>query len=231
MKEMDWIGALWKALAACFGLLALIRLFPPLRFLWSVLLILVVVGTIAYSLWYWLMLRRQQSRHALTVMGRIEERLRVCRENIDEQEKAVERIQAEIDTLERRVERGRALNPRTAADLRELIAGFQRELRLRDAKLTFFRTCEDQLETLLYNHQVARELEQKRRELEELREQRYDDVATAEQFRWDIDTENEYLDTLSELSRRAAYSQEVDDTERLRLELEQLSKHLQQSRT
>ena len=211
-----------KSLVAALALLMVVRLFPPMRFLFMMGLLLAAVGTFVYLLIRSLRDGHQRRRRLHSVEGQIERRMKYCNEQIQRQEQEVAAIRKSMEQLRESLGQTTHPLPEIRRETERVLADFQREHDLRQAKMQFFRECHDKLDNLLHQHLLHRELEQKKRQLDRLRQPQYDELTDLEQLRWDVENEETYLQNIIDLSQRAATADTVDHTAQLREELEQM---------
>lgn len=213
------------------GLIAVIllmRLVPvAFRFLLSTLLVLGIAGFVGWVIWYFAVKRRQDKRYAASTEGQIEQRIAFCKAEITKQETDIEIIEENIDDLEAQLNGGSEIAPQNRADSEALIRAFRSQLELRSSKITFYEAVMHKLEILLHNQRLASDLEVKKKKLEQLRENNFEELAKLESLRSDVEMETLYLDTIDQLSRRIQDTNTVDDAEILQKELEKMTKELE----
>jgi hypothetical protein len=159
----------------------------------------------------------------------LRERMDSCQVQIELLEQEALDIRTDIDQLERKINPPTGLSELTLKDTNNLIAAFRKELRLRDSKLSFFRTAARRLSTLLRNHRLQGEIAAKRERLHEMREKNYDNLAEMEEIRYQLEREQTYINTIEELGRRVEDSNEPADAERLVKELEEMTRQVNRS--
>ena len=208
-------------------LILLVRVAPVFRFLVGILLILAVVGLLAGTIWYFAVKRRRDKRYAASTEGQIEQRIGFCKGEITKQEADIRDIQEDIDDLKERLKGGNEIAPQNRKESESLIQAFRSQLRLRRSKITFYEAVVYKLEILLHNQRLASDLEIKKKKLEQLRENNFEELAKLESLRSDVELETLYLDTIDQLSRRIQYTSTVDDAEILQKELEKMTKELE----
>ena len=168
--------------------------------------------------------RRSASRK--TAVGQIEARLEQCRNLLEKTREEDADIQRNIQDLESKTASVPELYPQRRLESGKLLDDFRSESRLRRAKIAFFESCIRKLENLLHNHLLAQELETKRERLRQLRENQYEELAQLEAIRTELEMDAFYLQTIEELSTKMVKSATVDDAEHLRLELEEMTREL-----
>lgn len=208
------------------SLLFLVRILPAFRFLLIFLLValLVVLGIYLFGQ-SWLEARRKRA-YAKTTPGQMEARITHCEDQIQKHQAEQERIRQSIDDLKKKLAASPSLPSAVIDETRHLIRQFEQEVQLRSTKVDFFRECKRKLEHLLQQHRLLSELESKKKELEDLREQHYEDVAAMENLRWDVEREGLYLETIQELSQRMQHSNELEDVLDLQKELAKMTREI-----
>lgn len=205
----------------------LIRLAPVFRFLLGTLLILAVVGLAVWAIWYFAIKRRREKRYAESTEGQIEQRIAFCKGEITKQETDIVVIEENIDDLETQINGGSEIAPQNRKESETLIRAFRSQLELRRSKIAFYQAVMRKLEILLHNQRLASDLEVKKKKLEQLRENNFEELAKLESLRSDVEMETLYLDTIDQLSRRIQDTNTVDDAEILQKELEKMTKELE----
>ena len=97
---------------------------------------------------------------------------------------------------------------------------------LRKTKIVFYQTSKQKLESLLANHLLADKLVDKQRVLQELQENQYEELASMESLKTNLEHEVVYLRTIDQLSLRMLKSQSLQEAESLRLELIEVTNEL-----
>lgn len=219
---------LGRILLYVFGFLALIIF---LRFFFWVGRVLIVLATAALAGWliyqlvnYWLDPDRKKKSKD-TLEGEIEQRLAYCKEQWKANQQELESIEGHIEEITD-LDPERGLGEKNLSDRKRLLEGFQRELDLREAKAAFFSSAIEKLEKLSHNQRVAKQLEEKRRELEALQENHYEELAELEEIKTQTELDVLHLRTIEELSSRMLISDSRDEAIRLRRELETLTSDL-----
>lgn len=217
---------IWLFVGATLLVFILTRFPPIFRFgiLGMVFLVLVILGGR-------FLLERRKRRMASrnfekTTLGRIQQRIQYCEDQIQLNEKEKAQIQRNIKELENQLNTGIALAQHNKKDSERLIKGFQKELELRQAKLTFFEQSKSKLEVLYHNHQLAQTLKLKEGELKRLQENHFEDLANMEALKSDVEMDVFYLKTIEELSQKLLDTESVSDVNVLNKELELMTKEL-----
>lgn len=209
-------------------LILLMRLIPVFRVLLSVLLIAAAVGLLVGAIWYFAIKRRKDKAYAASTEGQIARRIAFCEAEMEQQEAEIKDIQENIDELEAQLKTGREIAPQNQRESESLIKAFRSQLDLRRSKVAFYEAATRKLEALLHNHRLTSDLEVKKKKLERLRENNFEELAKLETLRSDLEMETLYLDTIDRLSSRLQDTNTVDDAEVLQKELDKMLKEIGQ---
>ena len=205
----------------------LLRVLPPnLRIVILLILLglLVIQGVLSLRINF--IDKKKKRAYAKTTAGQIETRLQECAEQIERHESEKAKIEKSIKQLKEQLQKATQLSPMMAQETKTLLKGFEQELQLRTTKIAFFRDCAAKLQALLQQNRMLQDLEAKKQELENLREQHYDDIADMENLRWNVERDAVYLDTLEDLSLRMQRSDDLSDVIHLQNELKQMTHEL-----
>lgn len=217
-----------------YGVLALLVLFLLLRIpllsalLGRLLLVALLAAVIyfGYRLFRYGRLRAKERAYARTTQGRIHQKLEQFREALLDNQQEIEEIRNNIRELEQKVASTTDISDNYRKESGELLKAFRSELKLRQEKARFYESGRRKLESLLHNLQLAKEIEAKKERLHQLRENHYEELARLEEMKSDLELDTTYLDTIEDLSTRLLESHSVDDAEHLRLELEEMTREL-----
>lgn len=213
---------------AVLGLFIIVRL-PVFGAVFFRLLLLAAIALGVYGL-YWLVKylldRRNAEAYSRSTEGRIKAKIDYCEGLLEKNREEMEEIQDNIRDLRSKVQATTDIRPQNRQESQELLSGFQSELQLRQAKAAFYQRCIRKLESLLRNHQLMTEIEEKKHRLRALQENNYEELAQLEEIKSDLEMDSTYLDTIDELSLKMLESDTVDDAEHLRLELEEMTREL-----
>lgn len=224
MNQESNIASFFKLLIVVMAATLLIRFFPPLRFVLVVGFGFALVAGLIYFVYQSLDRRRRMRAAAGTLAGRMEQRMDTCRIHIAEYEDEVEELREDLDALREKLQQLGTPHPESQRETRRLIQEFEHEIELRQSKINFFRQCLGQLEELLRQHRLNLEIQRGREKIDELKQRRTDDVANMEEMRYQVEQETIQLDTITELSQRAAAAEELDQTEFLRGEIQKMAR-------
>lgn len=202
------------------------RISPPLA------LTLLIIGFTVGLGWFLAVGRqkletmRSERSERNTFGGRIRSRLEECREKEAKFRNEADFIRGRITALREDLERGTKADESEKARAQVLIKEFEAEFNLRHAKTSFFSDCIKRLEELLARHQLHQSINDRKRELEELRKSNFDDEATMEETRYHLEQDTIQLDTIAELSKDVTVSFKAEQAEELRTRLEKLRSSL-----
>ncbi|MEM1319485.1 MAG: hypothetical protein AAGG75_04470 [Bacteroidota bacterium] len=206
-----------------FGLLFLLRINPP--FFTFILALFLFAGLSIYLFRFYSNIRYQRA-YEKTTEGMIEGKLTDCQEQINRNESEIEDIQKSISEIEMRREHSREINPKTLEESERLIQAFEQEMQLREAKITFYRSCYHKLLMLRDNHNMVKELAEKQEQLKKLQEGHYEELANMEALKTNLAYDTHYLTTIDQLSTRMLESRSLDTAQELQLELNVMTKEL-----
>lgn len=220
------LGRILLGIAAVLVLLALTRMLWAFRVA-LVLAVLVIAGYLIYSVYMGLSDAQKAKKRAGSLAGQIEGRLAYCRQELEDSQREIERIQNHIEEIQSYQSADTALGEKNTQEQRQLLRGFQSELKLRHAKASFYRRCIQKLQHMLHNQEVAESLASKKEELRRLQEERYEDIADLEELKSTIEMDTLHLKTIDELSSRMLESNTLDHALSLKNELEQMTRDLE----
>lgn len=163
-----------------------------------------------------------------SVEGMIQTRLEECNNQIHINSQDITEIEENIAELRQKLNVNTELPSRLRAETEELIQNFQAQLQLSASKLAFFQTCKSKLQQLLHQHELIRTLEHKKEKLRQMQENNLQDIAVLEELKTNVEYDILYLDSIENLSRRLQASTNYTDAERLREELDKMTKSLDQ---
>lgn len=199
--------------------------FPPLRFLIMIALAIVGVMVGVYVLVRHLSKRRAAKAYRATEEGMVAERIDYCEDQIERNKKELKEILQNIEELKQEISKLH-ISPRNRQESERLIKAFSSEADLRRQKIGFFELAIGKLRRLLHNHQLTRTIAEKRERLELLKENHYEDLASLEELKTELEMSGVYLDTIETLSLRMLESTDYDDAKRLKVELEEMTRDL-----
>ncbi|MCB0632437.1 MAG: hypothetical protein R2824_24470 [Saprospiraceae bacterium] len=208
-------------------LILLMRFLPVFRFLLGILLIVALAGLVGGGIWYLVVKRKKDRVYAASTEGQIARRIAFCEVEMELQEAEIEEIQENIEELEAQLTGGTEIAPQNRRESETLIRAFRSQLELRRSKIAFYEACTHKLEAILHNHRLTSDLEVKKKKLERLRENNFEELAKLETLRSDLEMETLYLDTIDRLSSRIQDTNTVDDAEVLQKELEKMMKEIE----
>jgi len=196
------------------------------RFALVILLILAAFAAGIVILINYLIKNSQERQFQHSDEGRIAAKIEECKDQIDNNKSQIKEIQKEIAELKVRLNGPHELSTKTRGESERILRGFEQELELRKTKVRFYETCLQKLETLLYNSQTVKALQEKQERLKQLREKHYEDLADMEALKSDIAFDLSYLDSIETLSLRMLESDNLDVATGLHAELEEITKEI-----
>ncbi len=149
-----------------------------------------------------------------------------CDSELSKHQKEVNDINQSIREIERSMDTIEEMHPSNRVESKRILAGFYKELDLRNTKVDFYETCKNKLETLLHNYQFSKKLEEKQSKLQELQEDHLDDLAAMESLRSDLEYNKRFLETIETLSLKMLSSNSLDSAQQLKLELKKVTEEL-----
>lgn len=161
-----------------------------------------------------------------TMEGSIRKNLELCEEQIAKNKQEVLEIKENIYDLKEKLEVKSMINENTIRESEYLISGFERELDLRNAKLDFYKICQEKIHNIHFNQTLANDVANKRERLKQLQEDHFEDLADMEKLRSDVDYTKTYIDTISNLSIRMAQSTSLSTAKELQAELKLITQEL-----
>ncbi|MFN7116745.1 MAG: hypothetical protein ACK4TA_08080 [Saprospiraceae bacterium] len=224
-RKSNYQSLLYFLLYAGFLLIAL-RYAVAFRFLFLPLMGIALLGVGIYATWTYFQRKQREKRFRNSVEGMIQTRMDECNAQIKINSRDITEIEENIAELRQRLNLGSELPPRLRAETEELIQNFQAQLQLRASKVAFFQTCKSKLQQLLHQHELVKALESKKEKLRQMQENNLQDIAVMEELKTNVEYDILYLDSIENLSRRLQASTNYNDAERLREELDKMTKSL-----
>ena len=200
------------------GLLFL-RLFPALWGALGVGLVVMILITFGYLVVSRLIKRKNKKKYLGTFSGQIEARISESKNRADEFRNEAATILASRQELVDQLDKTSNATPAAKLKGERLLKELDEEQALRLSKARFFEASVAQLERLLEQHRLNETLLAKEAQLDQLRSRNMDDIAEMENIRYQLEQDEVRLETISELTHRAAGSPSLNQTELLRKEL------------
>lgn len=210
------------------GVLIVLRFLPMLRWFLMAGLALAAAGIAVFLVWQIFDQGRRKKRLENTTEGRVQAKIDFCNDEIAKNKLEMARIHESIDELRKHVDAPGGLSPQKKEEALRLIREFKAELELRQAKISFFEAATRKLENMLRNLQLSQAINAKGEELKRLKEARYDDLASLEELRSDVEVETLYLDTIDQLSLQLGSSTSLENALSLRRELDEMTRGLEE---
>lgn len=215
-----------KILLLAVGVLFIFRFAGPARFLILTLLILAALGFALYFAWnFWGQLKQQKQKKQ-SMEGLIQEKLVYCTEQLVKNEEEAQKIKESLQELRSELRIAEGLNKSKSSEVERLIAGFESELKLRYAKIDFFKAAAKKLKKIEQTKLLDESLSEKEEELKQLKEGHYEDLADMEALRSDVEMETLYLDTIESLSLKLNNTTSLESVKVLHQELEDMTRGL-----
>jgi hypothetical protein len=199
-----------------------------LRFRFMLVILLILAAVAAGIVVIVNLLLKQSKAHQFqnSDEGKIAMKIEECNEQILKNNNQNKEISKEINDWKARLNGPHELSEKTKTESKRILHGFERELELRKTKVRFYETCLQKLETLLYNNQTVKALEQKQERLKQLREKHYEDLADMESIKSDIAFDLSYLESIETLSLQMLESDNLDVATGLQKEREAMPKEI-----
>lgn len=206
--------------------LFLIRFLPFLRYAIFIFLGLALVGIPIYWLYQRNRRRKEEKAFAASVEGRAQIQLERIQDLAEKNKEELMQISKSIrDIQDQEKEK---LSPSNRAELKRLLADYEKEKVLRLTKRQFFKASIEKLETILNNKRLAEDLAKKKEELDAMREEQFEELAELENIKYDIESDIFYLDAIDELSDKLYLKSPSTSAETLKLELEKMTEKLKE---
>lgn len=222
MRSIDVIRLALIGGVVLLSLLFLIRVLPVVRFLLIIVLVLLLILFLVYLFANTWQEQRKRKAYEGTTAGQINRKIVDCEQQLARLEEERAKIEKSLRELRQKLKSASSLNAGMQSRTEQLIHGFKQELQLRETKITFYQQCLQKLNTLLQQHELLAALEEKKAELDQYREQHYDELAKMESLRWEVEREAVSLETIQDLSTRMQRSEQLDDVLHLQKELEKM---------
>jgi predicted membrane metal-binding protein len=196
------------------------------RLLFLVVLLAAGVGFLGYFIYTYWKSKQEDAAFSGTVEGRIQAQLEECRTLQKQNQQDLNDIRNSIQDLEKGTKGVPQLSAANRSESDKLLAAFYREKKLRETKASFFETAQQRLESLLKNHRLEQQLNEKRQKLLELQEDKYEELAELEELRYNLVGDAAYLDTIDELSQEMRESKSYEQASGLQEKLEEMTAKL-----
>ncbi len=191
------------------------------------LFLLLGVGALLGLVWgiakYVQLLRRRRSPQ-----GIIERRKAWCRSRLSRHQREIAEIKRSMKDLYRQLDEGKALTQKQRDELKRLLHDYRAELDLRQAKVAFYKACIEKLELLQQHLELTETLLEKKARLKAMREADQEELADLEALKKDIALDKGWLQSFEQLTRRIEQSHTLDDAHSLQLELEEMTRELEE---
>lgn len=197
-------------------------------FHWVILSAFIVtsVGFGLYFLWKYFEKRKNNKAWEKSIEGIIEGRSFHCQDQLLKNEKEINEIEKNMKELKEELVKPYNIDPKAKAETTLLINAFKEEKQIRVVKIEFYESAIKRLKTILHNHKLNQQLAEKRENLKLLQERNYDEIADLEELKSNIEYDKMYLETIDTLANRLQKSQSLKDVQNLRLELEKMTREM-----
>ncbi|MEL7247578.1 MAG: hypothetical protein AAFO03_04145 [Bacteroidota bacterium] len=222
MRAFDVVRLAFIGVVVLFATLMLIRVLPAFRFVLLIILVSLLVYIMVYLLRSAKKEKEEARAYAASLPGQIKSRIKQCEEQLERLRNEVKKIGDSMKDLERKLRKGTDVPAAMQQKTESVLQGFRQELDLRQSKISFYQQCINKLQKILRQHELLAAVEQKKEELDTLREQHYEEIADMEQLRWDVEREETYLSTIQDLSTRMQQSSGVEEVLHLQKELDKM---------
>jgi hypothetical protein len=217
----------WYPLAAiAIAILLLSALSRQFFFILLMLFGFLALLGLGYFLFNFLWQLSKKNSYDSSIEGSLERQFVQSKVQIEKNKSEIKEIQKAIDDLESSLDNKLELIEKNRQQSKRILAGFYKELELRKAKIEFYETCKIKLETLNYNHNFSQELASKQQKLSKLQEDHFDDIASMETFKANLEYNKHFMETIETLSLRMLESTSLDSAQQLQLELKEITKEL-----
>ncbi len=191
------------------------------------LFILLGAGALIGLVWgivkYVQLVRRRRSPQ-----GIIERRQDWCRSQLSRHQREIAEIKRSMKDLYRQLDEGKALTQKQRDELKRLLHEYRAELDLRQAKVAFYKACIEKLDMLQQHLELTETLLEKKARLKAMREADQEELADLEALKKDIALDKGWLQSFEQLTRRIEQSHTLDDARSIQLELEEMTRELEE---
>ncbi len=170
----------------------------------------------------------QVLRYRRSPQGIIERRKAWCHSRLQRHQREIAEIKRSMKDLYQRLDQGSALSQKQREELRRLLHEYRAELDLRQAKMAFYQTCIEKLDMLQQHLELTETLLEKKARLKAMREADQEELADLEALKKDIALDKGWLQSFEQLTRRIEQSHTLDDARSLQLELEEMTRELEE---
>lgn len=214
---------IWIIMLLVIGVFSL-RFLAAFRFLIFIVLGVALVGFPLY--WLWQRLRNRKAAQAFTnsLEGRANQQLDRLEELAEKNQEELDLINTALQDIQYKTQE--SLSSSNRQEIQGLLAAYKKERLLRITKQEFFEASQEKLAVMLKNKRISEELAAKKAQLEQLREEQFEELAELENIRYDIETDIFYLDAIDELSEKILAQKTSQSADTLKLELEDMTEKL-----
>lgn len=166
-------------------------------------------------------------RYRRTPQGIIDRRKAWCRSQLQRHQREIAEIKRSMEDLYHRLDQGKALSQKQRDELRRLLHEYRAELDLRHAKVAFYQACIEKLDMLQQHLDLTETLLEKKARLKAMREADQEELADLEALKKDIALDKSWLQSFEQLTQRIEQSHTLDDARSIQLELEEMTRELE----
>lgn len=214
---------IWIFMLLVIGVFSL-RFLAAFRFVIFTVLGLALVGFPIYWLWQKLRNRKVAQAFSNSLEGRANQQLDRLEELAGKNQEELDLINTALQDIQYKAQE--SLSTSNRQEIQGLLAAYKKERLLRITKQEFFEASQEKLVVMLKNKRISEELAAKKAQLEQLREEQFEELAELENIRYDIETDIFYLDAIDELSEKILAQKTSQSADTLKLELESMTEKL-----
>ncbi len=201
-----------------------LRFLAAFRFVIFIVLGLALVGFPLYWLWQRFRSRKAAQTFSKSLEGRANQQLDRLEELATKNQEELDLINTALQDIQ--IKAQESLSTSNRQEIQGLLEAYKKERRLRITKQEFFKASQEKLGIMLKNKSISEDLAAKKAQLEELREEQYEELAELETIRYDIESDVFYLDAIDELSEKILAQKTAQSADTLKLELEKMTEKL-----
>lgn len=201
--------------------LLLFRVLAPLRFVLLIIVAVVGGGYMAYRAYQYWQRKRADRAFSKTTEGQLVAQDQYCDQQVQRLQEEIKKLELEQEEIRVRLA-NHPTDQRIRAELSTLAAGFAEELQLRRTKITFYEDCRKKLAEMLQYQRTLQLLREKREKLEQYQAEHYDEIASMEELRYQVEQHQVSLETIGELSLRMGQQTSLSDAEALQQALQEI---------
>jgi hypothetical protein len=214
---------IWMVMGLVVALISL-RFLAAFRFLIFIALGLALVGFPIYWLWQRYRNSKSELLFSRSLEGRVNQQLDRLVELADKNKEELDLINTSLRDIQHKATE--LLSMANRQEIEGLLLAYKKERQLRMTKQDFFAASQEKLGVMLKNKQIAEDLATKKAQLDQMREEQFEELAELETIHYDIETDIFYLDAIDELSEKILAQRTSESADTLKLELEKMTEKL-----